>query len=244
MGDFIGSYDQLTYDDQIGTIGGGNHFLEVQRVAEIYDGQTANAWNLKKGAVVVMLHTGSLTIGHHSGLINRKICQDIYPVGLMHPDNKIYPIPESCTTQNAWNRFWSVSGNAANFGFANRLFLGFMIQEVFTQVLGGCDMQLLYDAPHNFIWKKQVDGQDYFIHRKGACCAGGCEEMEGTEFAYYGEPVMIPVLWAVRVTCSADWGIRMLSGARATAQGGKNPVGMRSKETTRHFASLWKSFMS
>lgn len=47
--DFIGSYEQLTYDDQIGTIGGGNHFLEVQRVAEIYDGQTANAWNLKKG---------------------------------------------------------------------------------------------------------------------------------------------------------------------------------------------------
>ena len=70
--DFIGSYGQLTYDDQIGTIGGGNHFLEVQRIAEIYDGQTANAWNLKKGAVAVMLHTGSLTIGHHSGLLNRK----------------------------------------------------------------------------------------------------------------------------------------------------------------------------
>ncbi|MDE7478441.1 MAG: RtcB family protein, partial [Lachnospiraceae bacterium] len=55
--DFIGSYEELTYDNQIGTIGGGNHFLEVQRVAEIYDGQTANAWNVKKGAVVVMLHT-------------------------------------------------------------------------------------------------------------------------------------------------------------------------------------------
>ena len=60
--DFIGNYEQLTYDDQIGTIGGGNHFLEVQRVAEIYDGQTANAWKLKKGAVVIMIHAGSLTI--------------------------------------------------------------------------------------------------------------------------------------------------------------------------------------
>lgn len=47
--DFIGSYDQLSYDDQIGTIGGGNHFLEVQRVAEIYDRQTANAWQIRKG---------------------------------------------------------------------------------------------------------------------------------------------------------------------------------------------------
>ncbi len=134
--DFIGDYNQLTYDDQIGTIGGGNHFLEVQRVVEIYDGQTANAWNLKKGAVVIMLHTGSLTIGHHSGLLNRKICQEIYPVRLAQPENKIYPIPENCTIQNAWKRFWSASKNAANFGFVNRLFLGFMIQDVFTQVLG------------------------------------------------------------------------------------------------------------
>lgn len=190
--DFIGSYEQLGYDDQIGTIGGGNHFLEVQRVAEIYDGQTANAWNIKKGAVVVMLHTGSLTIGHHSGLLNRQICQDIYPAGLAHPENKIYPIPEAGAGSDAWNRFWSVSGNAANFGFANRLFLGFMIQDVFTDVLGACNLELLYDAPHNYIWKKQIDGKNYYIHRKGACCARGCEEMEGTEFVYYGEPVMIP----------------------------------------------------
>lgn len=190
--DFIGSYDQLAYDDQIGTIGGGNHFLEVQRVAEIYDGQTANAWNIKKGAVAVMLHAGSLTIGHHSGLLNRRICQDIYPAGLAHPENKIYPIPETDAFPDAWNRFRSASGNAANFGFANRLFLGFMIQDVFTDVLGECEMNLLYDAPHNYIWKRQIGGEEYYIHRKGACCAGGCEEMEDTEFAYYGEPVMIP----------------------------------------------------
>ena len=190
--DFIGNYEQLTYDDQIGTIGGGNHFLEVQRVAEIYDGQTANAWKLKKGAVVIMIHAGSLTIGHHSGLLNRKICQEIYPTGLAHPENKIYPIPERCTIQNAWNRFWDASANAANFGFANRLFLGFMIQDVFTNVLGACHMDLLYDAPHNYIWKKQMDDDVYYIHRKGACCAGGCEEMVDTEFVYYGEPVMIP----------------------------------------------------
>lgn len=190
--DFIGSYDQLTYDDQIGTVGGGNHFLEVQRVAEIYDGQTANAWKIKKGAVAVMLHAGSLMIGHHGGLLNRKICQEIYPAGLTHPGNKIYPIPETGISPEAWKRFWSASGNAANFGFVNRLFLGFMIQHALTGVLGEFDMELLYDAPHNYIWKRQIDGEDYYIHRKGACCAGGCEEMEGTEFAYYGEPVMIP----------------------------------------------------
>ena len=51
---------------------------------------------------------------------------------------------------------------------------------------------MVYDAPHNYIWKKQISGEEYYIHRKGACCAGGWEEMEGTPFAYYGEPVMIP----------------------------------------------------
>ncbi len=189
--DFIGTYEELTYDDQIGTIGGGNHFLEVQRVAEIYDGQTAKAWNIKKGAVAVMLHGGSLTMGHHSGMLNRRICQEIYPPGLTHPENKIYPIPETAPSE-VWNRFWSASGNAANFGFANRLFLGLMIQDVFTHVLGDCHMELLYDAPHNYIWKKQIADNHYYIHRKGACRAGGYEEMEGTEFACYGEPVMIP----------------------------------------------------
>ncbi len=190
--DFMGSWGQLTYDDQIGTIGGGNHFLEVQRIARIYDGQTGAAWNLKKGAVAVMLHTGSLTIGHHSGLLNRNLCRDIYPDGVMHPENKIYVIPEGCERSGAWRRFWSASGNAANFGFANRMFLGFMIQQVFDSVLGECRMELLYDAPHNYIWKRRIGGEDFYIHRKGACCAGGCEDMAGTEFAYYGEPVMIP----------------------------------------------------
>ena len=168
----------------------------MQRVAEIYDGQTANAWHIKKGAVAVMLHAGSLSIGHHSGLLNRKICQEIYPAGLAHPGNKIYPIPDACgaagAVGDAWKRFWSASANAANFGFANRLFLGFMIQDALTEVLGEFDMELLYDAPHNYIWKTEIDGGEYYIHRKGACCAGGCREMEGTEFAYYGEPVMIP----------------------------------------------------
>lgn len=200
--DFIGSYERLTYDDQIGTIGGGNHFLEVQRIAEIYDGRTANAWKLKKGAVAVMIHAGSLTIGHHSGLLNREICRGIYPAGLAHPDNKIYPIPEFGAVPDAWNRFLSTSRNAANFGFANRLFLGFMIQDALAGVLGEFGMDLLYDAPHNYIWRKKIAGQEYFIHRKGACCARGYHEGEDTEtagpeavpgfWAYYGEPVMIP----------------------------------------------------
>lgn len=54
------------------------------------------------------------------------------------------------------------------------------------------DMKMLYDSPHNYIWKKQINGQDYYLHRKGACSALGMEDMAETPFAYYGEPVMIP----------------------------------------------------
>ncbi len=190
--DFIGGFNQLSYDDQIGTIGGGNHFAEVQRVAEIYDGQTANAWNLKKGSILLMLHTGSLMIGHHSGMLNSKIYESCYPQGLEHPENKIYPLPQSEMAKDQWNRFWSVTNNAANFGFANRLFLGLMMKRSLTEIIGDFRMELLYDSPHNYIWRKEIDGEEYFLHRKGACSARGLEEMEDTPFAYYGEPVMIP----------------------------------------------------
>lgn len=190
--DFIGTSHTPTYDDQIGSVGGGNHFVEMQRVAEIYDGQTANGWGIKKGSVLVMIHTGSLTIGHQSGRINRMITEGIYPQKLPHPDNGIYPLPQKTGEDKGWNRFWNTTYNAANFGFANRLFLGLMLQSAAYHVKMPYEMKLLYDSPHNFIWKRKTAGKECFIHRKGACCARGMEEMSGTPFAYYGEPVMIP----------------------------------------------------
>ncbi len=59
-------------------------------------------------------------------------------------------------------------------------------------MLGACDLALLYDAPHNYIWKQQIDGEDYYIHRKCSAVPAAAREMAGTAFAYYGEPVMIP----------------------------------------------------
>lgn len=198
--DFIGSPDTLSYDDQIGSVGGGNHFVEMQKVEEVYDGQTANAWGIRKGSILIMIHTGSLTIGHQSGRINQIITKAVYPEGIPHPSNGIYPLArpdkESCTLtsdrEHAWKRFWDTTNNAANFGFTNRLFLGLMMQCAVSSEVRDYKMKLLYDSPHNYIWKKTINGQDYFIHRKGACSARGMEEMEGTPFAYYGEPVMIP----------------------------------------------------
>ncbi|PXX52987.1 tRNA-splicing ligase RtcB [Hungatella effluvii] len=192
LGDFTGDPHFLSYDDQIGSIGGGNHFVEMQRVAEIYDGQTANAWGIRKGAVLIMIHTGSLTIGHQSGRINQMITKGLYPRGIPHPDNGIYLLPERGGMDREWRRFCDTTRNAANFGFANRLFLGLMLQNAVENTVRAFGMKLLYDSPHNFIWEREAEGRKYYIHRKGACSARGMEEMEGTPFAYYGEPVMIP----------------------------------------------------
>lgn len=192
LGDFTGDPHFLSYDDQIGSIGGGNHFVEMQRVAEIYDGQTANAWGIRKGAVLIMIHTGSLTIGHQSGRINQMITKGLYPRGIPHPDNGIYLLPERSGMDREWRRFCDTTRNAANFGFANRLFLGLMLQNAVENTVRAFGMKLLYDSPHNFIWEREAEGRNYYIHRKGACSARGMEEMEGTPFAYYGEPVMIP----------------------------------------------------
>ena len=192
LGDFTGDPHFLSYDDQIGSIGGGNHFVEMQRVAEIYDGQTANAWGIRKGAVLIMIHTGSLTIGHQSGRINQMITKGLYPKGIPHPDNGIYLLPERGGMDREWRRFCDTTRNAANFGFANRLFLGLMLQNAVENTVRAFGMKLLYDSPHNFIWEREAEGRKYYIHRKGACSARGMEVMEGTPFAYYGEPVMIP----------------------------------------------------
>lgn len=189
--DFIGN-SELTYDEQIGSIGGGNHFVEVQKVTEICNSQIANAWGLRKDQVVVMIHTGSVMIGHHSGMHFRQIVKNMFPVGLKHPENGIFVLPQSDKYLQQWNMFWSLLSNAANFAFANRLFLGLMINKALTDSIGEFDFKLLYDAPHNLVWKEEIGGKQYFLHRKGACPSRGMSQMEGTKFEYYGEPVFIP----------------------------------------------------
>lgn len=190
--DFIKQSGTLSYDSQIGSIGGGNHFVEVQRIEEIFDGQTANAWGITKGKLLVMIHTGSLMIGHQSGMLARNISKDIYPSLVEHPTNRIYLLPEGNKFSKQWDNFWSTISNSANFAFANRMFLGLMLQKVFTETIGENKFSLLYDSPHNFIWKIEIEGEVYYLHRKGACSAQSMDKMEETPFAYYGEPVMIP----------------------------------------------------
>src|SRR5262249_54319458 len=79
LDDFLGPPGRLTRDSQIGSIGGGNHFVELQRVETVLDGTTAHAWGLKPGLVTVMVHTGSVAVGHLSGGYSRDVVRRLYP---------------------------------------------------------------------------------------------------------------------------------------------------------------------
>lgn len=193
LDDFMGVPGQYTRDSQIGSIGGGNHFVEIQRVKRIIDGATAHAWGIKPDMVTVMVHTGSVSIGHLSGVYYQQVVRAIYPSSLKYPENKLFLVPEGERFAAQCELFRDALHNAGNFAFANRLFLAIMALSALHTVCGDSDFPLLYDAPHNFLWKTPgPDGNQEHIHRKGACPARGMESMADTPFAYYGEPVLVP----------------------------------------------------
>ena len=177
---YIGDWDRLSRDDQIGSIGGGNHFVEIQVVEKVLDGTTAHAWGLRTDQVVIMAHTGSLTIGSLCGGVYRRMVRELFPSGLRHPENGIFLLPDG---RPETELFWDWLHSAANFAFANRMFLALIALRALHEVCGEGPSRLLYDAPHNLVWREG----DRYIHRKGACPARGPEEFSG-----YGEPVLVP----------------------------------------------------
>jgi tRNA-splicing ligase RtcB (3'-phosphate/5'-hydroxy nucleic acid ligase) len=184
--DWVGRNASPTYDDQVGSIGGGNHFVEFQRVERIFDRQTAFAWGLKKGALTIMVHSGSVGIGHIAGRYIKEVLKAQYPASVPHPENGIYPMRGDAASASA---FWDLLNNAANFAFANRMFLAAIAVDAIEAVVGQFDAPLLYDAPHNLVWRS-ADGR--YVHRKGATPARGAEDLVGSPFEMWGEPVLVP----------------------------------------------------
>jgi tRNA-splicing ligase RtcB len=191
LDDFLGP-EGPSRDSQIGSIGGGNHFVEIQKVERILDGGTAHAWGVRPGQVAVMVHTGSVSVGHLCGSHYRDVVRQLYPAGLRYPDNSIFILPLGRRHREQGELFWDALHNAANFAFANRLFLALMALASLREVFGEVAFPLVYDAPHNLVWREQADGEEWFIHRKGACPARDHDALQGTPYRYHGEPVLVP----------------------------------------------------
>lgn len=143
-------------DIQIGSVGGGNHFVEIQAVDELIDGATARSFGLTKNAVTIMAHSGSVGLGHMVGGHFNERAHSLYPRGVPHPEHGFYVLPAVGPHAAEAVRYLDAMRNAANFAFANRLFLGLMVVRALTEVLGRkVASRLVYDAPHNLIWEPE-----------------------------------------------------------------------------------------
>lgn len=191
FGDYIRSSGAVDgRDPQIGSVGGGNHFVELQVVDELGDGATAHTWGLPREAVTIMVHSGSVGLGHSVGGYFGERARALYPRGLPHPAHGFYVLPTAGPHAREAVRYLSAMRNAANFAFGNRLFLGLMMVRALAEATGRrVSSRLLYDAPHNLIWE---NSGGRMLHRKGACPALGPEPATQGPFRYTGHPVIIP----------------------------------------------------
>jgi tRNA-splicing ligase RtcB len=179
--------------DQLGTLGGGNHFLELQEVDEVLDEGAAQALGLWRGQLTVLIHTGSRGLGH-------QVCTDavremdawLLRQGTVLPDRQLAYAPFSSEEGRA---YFEAMSAAANFAWANRQVLTHRVREVAGRVLGASagPLRLVYDVAHNIAKVERHGGRELCVHRKGATRALGPGHPELPEpFRAVGQPVFIP----------------------------------------------------
>ncbi len=179
---------------QIGSLGSGNHFLEVQAVDRIYDASAAAQMGLSEGMVCVMIHTGSRGLGHQICTDHvRRIGQAMGRYGIEVPDRQLACVPV-CSPEG--RAYLGAMAAAANYGRANRQLLTEATRRVFEQETG-TSLDLLYDVSHNLakIEAHAVDGRPrtLCVHRKGATRSLPPHHPElPAELAAVGQPVLIP----------------------------------------------------
>ncbi len=184
---------------QVGTLGSGNHFLEVQRVARLFDAALAQALGLFEGQVVVMIHSGSRGLGY-------QVCDDylkrirprVAAFGYHLPDVQLAAAP---IDSPEGRDYLGAMRCAANYAWANRQVMLHKVREAFQQVLGmgpsDLGMALVYDVCHNIakMEKHRVDGREVLVcvHRKGATRAfpAGHRDVPAA-YRAVGQPVLVP----------------------------------------------------
>lgn len=161
--------------DEVGTLGSGNHYLELQEVVEIYDAEAAERFRLHPGEVVVSIHCGSRGLGHQIGTEFLKQMVIAAPgYGIQLPDRELACAPlDSPLGQD----YLGAMRAGVNCALANRQVITHLTREVFAEILPGTPLTLIYDVSHNTCKQEQhtVDGKprSLFVHRKGATRAFG-----------------------------------------------------------------------
>ncbi|MCS7280750.1 MAG: RtcB family protein [Desulfobacterota bacterium] len=185
--------------DQLGTVGSGNHFVELGVVEEIYDEEIAKAFGLFKGQLTVLIHTGSRGFGY-------QICDDYIKemlkaserYGIYLPDRQLCCAP---VRSPEGKKYLAAMAAAANYAFANRQMITHWVRETFEQIFGQgyekLGLEVVYDVCHNIakIETHKVENTEVkvCVHRKGATRAfGPNEKILPEKYRKFGQPVIIP----------------------------------------------------
>jgi tRNA-splicing ligase RtcB len=180
--------------DEMGTLGSGNHYLEVQHVVAVYDGAAARAFGLGVGDVVVSIHCGSRGLGHQIGTeFLREMAITAAAAGIALPDRELACAP---IRSEVGERYLGAMRAAINCALANRQILTHLTRHAFDSVLPGTRLALLYDVSHNTckVERHVVDGKprELFVHRKGATRAFGPGHPDlPSAMSETGQPVLI-----------------------------------------------------
>lgn len=182
--------------DQLGTLGSGNHFMEVQVVDEVFDEKVASVFGLRKGCITVMIHCGSRGLGHQTCTDYLSVMMKKLPDwGYVLPDRELIYAP--FLSQEGQDYFAAMAA-AANFAWANRHMIGHWAREAFKEIIGdSVQLRMVYDISHNLgkLEKHTVDGKEreLVLHRKGATRAFGPGRPEiSAQYRHVGQPVLIP----------------------------------------------------
>ena len=182
--------------DQVGTLGSGNHFCELDKIEEIFDEKVAEVFGLFKDQVVVTVHTGSRGLGHQNCTDYLRIVMDVLPkYEIKLSDRELACVPFNSPEGQ---RFFKAMSAACNYAWANRHMIGHYVRKAWKSVLGQkANLKLLYDVAHNIakIEEHEVDGEKMklIVHRKGATRAFPLEHPELPEkYKKTGQPVIVP----------------------------------------------------
>jgi tRNA-splicing ligase RtcB len=181
--------------DQLGTLGSGNHFVEIQYVSEIYDEETAAAFGLSVDQIAVMIHTGSRGLGHQVCTDYLEIMQEgIKKYKIQIVDRQLACVPIQSPEGQSYLKAMAA---AANFAFANRQMITHWTRDAFERVLGNVNLSVVYDVCHNIAKQETHDvsgsPRQVLVHRKGATRAFPKHHPEvPLDYREVGQPVLIP----------------------------------------------------
>jgi tRNA-splicing ligase RtcB len=197
--DFVSKQAKNRGSDQVGTLGSGNHFLEIQKVSEIYDNEAAGILGLEKEQVTIMIHSGSRGLGHQVCGDYLKLMQQVsskYKIEL--PDRQLGCVP---VLSPEGKRYYGAMACAANYAMVNRHCLAHWVRLSLESILKksarSLDLGLIYDISHNIakFEMHNVGGKDrkVLVHRKGATRAFGPGHRDILKnYRGIGQPVIIP----------------------------------------------------